>query len=588
MSKARATATTAATNEEKSAQLPNDIESLKALLAHQTALIVERDLLIEKLKLQIARMKRARFGASSEQLDTQILQLELIVEDLESTRSELAASKAAGEAIANANAETPSIVANHSEQAARTRALPEHLPRERVVYEPMISKDHAVVCGCKHCGANRDALTRLGDDESELLEYVPGRFKAMVQVRPKYLCRGCNTISQASAPNRPLPRSYAGPNLLAHVLTSKYADHLPLYRQSEIYARDGVDLSRTTLADWVGGCSRMLKPLVDALQGYVLSAEKLHADDTPVPVLQPGRGTTKTGRLWTYVRDDRNATRSSDETNAHHLAASPAVWFAYSPDRKGDHPQRHLKDFRGILQADGYAGYERLYELRDEQQQPLIVEAACWAHARRKFFDIHAANASLNINSRSQGAPIAEAALQRIASLYAVEQTIRGKPPDERHRIRQLHTKPKLDELKQFFETSLAQVSKKSDLAEATRYALTRWIVLTRFIDDGRIEIDNNAAERALRCVALGRKNFLFAGSDAGGERAAAIYSLIGTAKLNGLDPEAYLRYVIAHINEQPIKRVDELLPWNVADKLPRRDSTQNNNVEIIESAVVA
>jgi transposase len=562
--------------------LPSDIATLQAMLAEREAMLVERDLLIEKLKLQIARMKRVRFGASSEQLDAQILQLELIVEDLESTQGALRAdtphtsSNEGDEVVATINTVQGGI-ATDAQIGDKARALPTHLPRERVVYEPMISKDHAVVCGCKHCGADRGALTRLGNDESEMLEYVPGRFKVIVACRPKYLCGECKAISQAHAPNRPLAKSYAGPGLLAHVLTSKYADHLPLYRQSEIYARDGVELSRSTLADWVGGCSQLLKPLVEALQRYVLAAEKLHADDTPVPVLQPGRGTTKTARLWTYVRDDRSAPSVPNDEQS---SEPPAVWFAYSPDRKAEHPQRHLQRFRGVLQADGYAGYERLYERRDEHGNPMIVEAACWAHARRKFFEIHSANAS--------GATIAEQTLKRIASLYAVEQTIRGKPPDERSRIRQLQTQPKLAELKQFFDATLAQVSKKSDLAEAIRYALTRWIALTRFVDDGRIEIDNNAAERALRCVALGRKNFLFAGSDAGGERAAAIYSLISTAKLNRIDPEAYLRYVISHINEQPITRVDELLPWRVGNMLQRFDSTQNNNIDIDESAALA
>ena len=365
------------------------------------------------------------------------------------------------------------------------------------------------------------------------------------------------------------------------MLTSKYADHLPLYRQSEIYAREGVELSRSTLADWVGGASTLLNPLVKALQRHVIAADKLHADDTPVPVLQPGRGSTKLGRLWTYVRDDR-ASGGGETGND-----SAAVWFAYSPDRKGAHPQQHLQSFTGILQADGYAGFDRLYQARDGDGKALIVEAACWAHARRKFFDIHALKPS-QIQGDTQGdtqgekqTSVAAEVLRRIGELYAVEQAIRGKPPDERSRIRQLNSRPKLDELKRFFETTLARVSRKSDLAGAIGYALTRWTALTRFVDDGRIEIDNNAAERALRCVALGRKNFLFAGSDAGGERAAAIYSLIGTAKLNGLDPEAYLRYVIGHIGNHPINKVDELLPWRIADKLVAPNTAEDSKIAL-------
>jgi len=528
--------------------LPSDVESLHAM-------VLERDLLIEKLKLQIARMKRARFGASSEQLDTQIVQLELIVEDLESTLSAHAtiAATQTSQSDAAAADSTASIAAAAT---PASRALPDHLLRERVLYTAHVGNNGR--CGCKHCGADEKHLTELGADESEILEYVPGRFKVLVQVRPKYLCNDCNAINQAEAPSRPLPRSYAGAGLLAHVLTSKYADHLPLYRQSEIYAREGVELSRSTLADWVGGASHLLNPLVSALAGYVTSGTKLHADDTPVPVLQPGRGTTKTGRLWTYVRDDRNAPNArTDKDGADTVKQSipepAAVWFAYSPDRKGEHPANHLKDFTGILQADGYAGFDRLYASGE------IYEAACCAHLRRKFFDLHALQAS----------PVALEALNRIGALYKIESGIRGKPPDERRRIRQLHTQPLMHELKVWFEQTLARVSKKSELAVSIRYALTRWVALTRFIDDGRVEIDNNAAERALRCVALGRKNFLFAGSDAGGERAAAIYSLIGTAKLNGLDPEAYLRYVITHINEHRVNKVTELLPWNVAAKLP-------------------
>jgi transposase len=542
--------------------LPSDVESLHAM-------VLERDLLIEKLKLQIARMKRARFGASSEKLDTQIVQLELIVEDLESTLSAHAADATAQTSPSDDAAadSAVSIAAGATPVAPACRALPEHLPRERVVYAPKHLDRAGVSCGCKHCGADERHLTALGSDESEILEYVPGRFKVFVQVRPKYLCGGCKTISQAEAPNRPLARSYAGAGLLAHVLTSKYADHLPLYRQSEIYAREGVELSRSTLADWVGGASSLLRPLVNALAGYVRSGSKLHADDTPVPVLHPGRGTTKTGRLWTYVRDDRNAPNAATAPTDRQSFEPAAVWFAYSPDRRGEHPAHHLKDFNGILQADGYAGFERLYQRHNEHGGPEIVEAACWAHVRRKFFDVHALQAS----------PVALEALNRIGALYQIESGIRGKPPDERLRIRHLHTQPLMHELKAWFEQTLSRVSKKSELAVSIRYALTRWVALNRFIDDGRVEIDNNAAERALRCVALGRKNFLFAGSDAGGERAAAIYSLIGTAKLSGLDPEAYLRYVITHISEHRITKVAELLPWNVAAKLPRltQDTTE-------------
>jgi len=343
----------------------------------------------------------------------------------------------------------------------------------------------------------------------------------------------------------------AGPGLLAHVLVSKYCDHLPLNRQSDIYAREGVSLSRSTLADWVGESSALLKPLVEALKAHVLGGNKLHADDTPVPVLCPGRGTTKQGRLWAYVRDDRP---SGSET-------PPAAWFAYTPDRKAKHPAEHLKDFHGTLQADGYAGFERLFNAADPNHP--IQEAVCWAHARRKFYDIHVATKS----------PLAEEALQRIGDLYAVEESIRGASAETRKRTRQARAGPKLVELKRWCESTLRKVPKKSEIAGAIRYALSRWAALVRYCDDGRVEIDNNAAERALRAVALGRKNYLFAGSDTGGDRAAAIYSLVGTAKLHGIDPEAYLRHVLERIAEHPINRIDELLPWNLAPQLQRSEA---------------
>jgi transposase len=375
-------------------------------------------------------------------------------------------------------------------------------------------------------------MRALGEDVAEVLEYVPSRFKVIRHVRPKLTCSRCEKIVQALGPVRPIARGLARPALVAHVLVSKYCDHLPLYRQSQIFAREGIDLDRSTLADWVGGAHALLDPLLKALEKYVMSARKLHADDTPVRVLSPGAGKTKLGRLWTYVRDDRPAGR----------ADPAAVLFRYSPDRKAAHPSDHLKNFTGILQADGYSGFHGLYE---REENPLI-EAACWAHVRRKFFDLHAATQS----------PLAHEALLKIGALYAIESEVRERPAEERRTVRQARAGPLL--------ATVRKLSRKSELAKAIHYALARWEALVRYRDDGRIEIDNNAAERSLRAVALGRKNYLFAGADSGGERAAAIYSLIGSAKLSALDPEGYLRDVIARIAEHPISRIEELLPWNI------------------------
>jgi transposase len=509
-------------------QLPDldtlDVQSLKALVLTKQAELDSCTTEIENLKLLVLKLKRMHFGPRSEKYDPDIQQLELRLEDLEANQ---------------AAAEPPPVVASEvvlkqSPRKPARRPLPAALPRETETIAPPQE-------ACPDCGG---ALRHLGEDVSETLEYVPARFKVIRTVRPKLSCAGCSRIVQAAAPNRAIDRGLAGPGLLAHVLVAKYADHLPLYRQAEIYQREGVELDRSTLADWVGGVSRTLGPLVEAVKNYVLSSEKLHGDDVPVPVLAPGNGKTKTGRLWTYVRDDRSADSE----------APAAVWFAYSPDRKGEHPAGHLQNYAGILQADGYAGFKKLYE------KGRIVEAACWAHARRKFHDLYQAHQS----------PIAKEALERIAQLYRMEQEIRGRSPAERREVRQARSRPLLEAMHAWLKATLAKLSQKSDVAVAIRYALERWSALLRFCEDGRVEMDNNAAERALRAVALGRKNYLFAGSDTGGERAAAIYSLLGSAKLNGIDPEAYLSLVLRRIADHPINRVADLLPWNLFPAKPQ------------------
>ncbi len=523
------------------AGLSND--ELKALLlserAEHKAELQSHRLIIEHMKLTILKLRQMQFGQRSEKRAQAIEQLELGVEQLEAIDALQGAAKERCDLTLGSGNSRSSLERNVQEPSRR-REFPTHLPREVQTIEPVEKI-------CPDCG---DEFKLLGEDASEMLEFEPVRFKVIRYVRPKHACKGCDKIVQAPAPNRPIDRGMAGPGLLAHILVSKYADHLPLYRQSEMYARDGVDLDRSLLAQWVGRASAALEPLLDALKRHIFSADVVHADDTPIPVLAPGLGKTKTGRLWTYVRDERPAGGK----------CAPAVWFAYSANRKGEHPQSHLQDFCGILQADGYSGYTKLYE------DGRVREVACWAHARRKFFDLHQANQS----------PIAAEVLDRIGALYAVEQDIRGKLPNERREIRQERSRPLLDLLHVRLAEMLQAVSQKSATALAIRYALTRWEALTRYCDDGRIEIDNNAAERSLRCVALGRKNFLFAGSDRGGGYAAGLYSLIGTAKLNGCDPEAFLREVFTRINDQPVLSVADLLPWNLT-ALPSARNAQES-----------
>jgi transposase len=507
--------------------LPNEIETLKRL-------VQSRDDLIAQLMAEIARLKRWKFGRSSERVAELTTQLQLALGELRTNDSQPEDSKSAQ--ASNEGGVTDSDLKGQSKGNRKVvplrrppRAFPAHLPRETIMHAPKI-------CDCPECGAQ---MRKLGEDVSEMLDYVPGYFKVIRHVRPKLACGVCATIIQEPAATRPIARAMVSAGLLTQIVISKFADHVPLYRQEGIYLRSSVELDRATMASWVQEAAKLITPLVNALSRHVLGGGKIHTDDTPIPVLAPGRGKTKTGRMWTYVRDDRPAGSR----------APPAVWYQYSPDRKGERPREHLRDYRGILQADAYTGYGKLYENGE------IVEAACMAHARRKFHDVYA---------RQTSSPIAAEAIRRIGLLYAIEETIRGKKAAERMVVRQRESVPIMAELKSWMESTYLMLSAKSELAGAIRYALVRWAALSRYCTDGRIEIDNNTAEREIRPLVLGRKNFLFYGSDRGGESAAAVYSLIGTARLNGVEPFAYLKAVFERIAEHPINRIEELLPWNI------------------------
>jgi transposase len=530
--------------------LPADIAALQAALIaeRERAARIDAELAVAKAKasddqaliayqrLQIAKLQRQLYGQRSERSVRLIDQMELAFEELESSASEdeIAAERAA--------AKTTKVAAFTRKRPAR-QPFPAHLPRERVV-EP-------APAACQCCGGVR--LRKLGEDVTETLETIPRQWKVIQHVREKFACRDCEKISQAPGPLHVLPRGWAGPSLLAMILFEKFGQHQPRNRQAERYAREGVPLSLSTLADQVGGCCAALAPLLKRVETHVFAAERLHGDDTTVPVLAKGK--TDTGRCWVYVRDDRPFGGPDP----------PAAMFYYSRDRGGEHAQAHLADYAGILQADAYSGYGKLYAA-DRQPRP-VVEAACWVHARRPFFVL--ADIAANARRRAQGnttgviSPLALEAVRRIDALFEIERSINGQSAERRRAVRQELSAPLVADLERWLREQRPKLSRGSDLARAMDYMLKRWPAFTRFLEDGRICLSNNAAERALRGIALGRKSWLFAGSDRGGQRAAAMYSLIVTAKMNGVDPQAWLADVLARIAEHPAHRIDELLPWN-------------------------
>jgi transposase len=521
--------------------LPDDVEALKvALLAEQAARRQAEarasgaEAMVAHLKLMIAKLRREKFGSSSERA-RRLDQLELQLEELEAAASE-------DERAAIQTASATIGPARGFERRKPVRApLPAHLPRERVVIPGPST------CPC--CGGK---LAKLGEDVTETLEVVPRQWKVVQTVREKFSCRSCEKITQAPAPFHPISRGRAGSGLLAMVLHDKYGSHQPLNRQSEAFAREGIDLDVSTLADWVGACSVTLAPLIALIRRHVMAAARLHGDDTTVPVLAKLK--TVTGRLWTYVRDDQPFGG----------AAPPAALYFYSPDRGGDHPARHLAGYTGILQADAYAGFGQLYE-PGRSPGPLI-EAMCWSHGRRKFFelaDIAQAARARSKNNPLHLSPLALEAVRRIDPIFELERNLNGLPQAERLMLRQVHVRPLVDDLHSWMLVERARLSRHAPVAKAMDYMLTRWPAFARFLDDGKICLTNNAAERALRGIAVGRKNWTFCGSDRGGERAAAIYTLISTAKLNDIDPRAWLADVLARINDHPASRLDELLPWN-------------------------
>ena len=510
--------------------------TLGAEVAVARAKASEDAALIAQQKLRIAKLEHQIYGQKSERSARLIDQLALTFEELaaSATEDELAAEQAVARTT---------NVRGFTRRAAKRNTFPDHLPRERVVIDPPTA--------CECCGGSR--LRKLGEDVTRTLEAPPRQWKVIETVREKFTCRDCEKISQAPAPFHPIPRAWAGPSLLAMIVFEKFGQHQPLNRQAERYALEGVPIALSTMANAVGAVCAALDPLRRLIEAHVMAAERLHGDDTTVPVLAKGK--TDTGRCWVYVRDDKPFGG----------AGPPAAMFYYSRDRRGEHPQTHLAGYAGILQADAYDGYNKLY-LADRKPGP-IREAACWVHARRPFF----AMADIEENARRKASgkkeiplsPIAIEVVRRIDALFAIERDINGKRPEERVAVRQTASRPLVDDLHAYMREQAAKLSPRHDLVKAFNYMLKRWAAFTLFLDDGRVCMTNNAAERGLRGIALGRKSWLFCGSDRGGQRAAAMYSLIVTAKMNGIDPQAWLADVLARIAGHPAHRLDELLPWN-------------------------
>ena len=506
--------------------VPDDNDALKAALIEARAKLSGAEALIQHLQLLIAKMKRELFGPRSERSQRLIDQLELQLEELAATAGE-------------DEAKTAGVPVQEFMRRPKTRRnFPDHLPRRRMV--------HPAPSCCPCCGGTK--LSKIGEDVTETLDVVPRHLFVTEHVREKFSCRSCEKIAQPPAPFHVISRGFAGPSLLAMILVDKYANHQPLNRQSEQFSREGVDLSVSTMADHVGACAATLLPLAELIKAHVFAAERIHGDDTTVPVLAKVK--TKTGRLWTYVRDDR----------PFGCADPPAAVYFYSPDRGGVHPEQHLAGYSGILQADAYSGFSALYE--PARQPGPITEAACWAHARRKFFELADVASKARNNTTTVISPIAFAAVQKFDAIFALERGINGSPPDQRLAARNRDVAPLVKDLIAWMKQERAKLSHHNAVAKAMDYMLKRNDAFTRFLADGRICLSNNAAERALRGIALGHKAWLFAGSDRGGERAAIMLTLIQTAKLNDVDPQAWLADVLARIAEHPFQKLDDLLPW--------------------------